>query len=75
MWFAAAFIDLEMNHFKQGIPRRERQLAKDITYMRNLKYYKNCLPMTQKQTHRGTEQTSGCQGRGGGGRVGLGVWD
>ena len=35
------------------------------------------LPMKQKQTHRGTGQTSGCQGRGGGGggRVGLGVWD
>ena len=41
-----------MNHFKQGIPRRERQLAKDITYMWNLKYYKNCLSMTQKQRYR-----------------------
>ena len=31
--------------------------------------------MTQKQTHRDTEQTSGCQGRGGEGWVGLAVWD
>ena len=43
MWFTAAFIDLEINHFKQSTSRRERQLAKDIAYMWNLKYYKNEL--------------------------------
>ena len=29
----------------------------------------------QKQTHRYKEQTCGCQGGGGTGRDGLGVWD
>ena len=29
----------------------------------------------QKQTHRHREQTCGCQGGGGWGRDGLGVWD
>ena len=29
----------------------------------------------QKQTHRHREQTCGCQGEGGQGRVGWGVWD
>ena len=43
MWFAAAFIDLEINHFKQSRSKRERQLANDITYMWNLNYYKNEL--------------------------------
>ena len=33
------------------------------------------LPVKQKQTNRGREQASGCQGRGGGGTGGLGVWD
>ena len=33
------------------------------------------LPMNQKQTHRHREQTCGCQGGGGWGRDGVGVWD
>ena len=32
------------------------------------------LPTTQKQTHSPREQTCGCQGGGGLGRDGLGVW-
>ena len=32
------------------------------------------LSMKQKQTHRHREHTSGCQGGGGVGRDGLGVW-
>ena len=33
------------------------------------------LSTKQKQIHRHSEQTCGCQGRGSGGRDGLGVWD
>ena len=33
------------------------------------------LSTKQKQTHRHREQTCGCQGEGGWGRNGLGVWD
>ena len=44
--------------------------------MWNLKYDTNEF-MKQKQTHRHREKTygGGCQGRGGWGRDGLGVWD
>ena len=33
------------------------------------------LSMKQKQNHRYTEQTCGCQGRGSWEKEGLGVWD
>ena len=33
------------------------------------------LSMKQKQTHKHTEQTCGCQGSGEWKRGGLGVWD
>ena len=33
------------------------------------------LSMKQKQKHRHREQTGGCQGGGGWGRDGVGVWD
>ena len=33
------------------------------------------MNLSTKQTHRHREQTCGCQGGGGWGRDGLGVWD
>ena len=43
--------------------------------MWDLKYNINEYSTKQKQTHRHTEQTCGCKGRGAWGREGLGVWD
>ena len=48
-------------HSKWSKSERERQIPYDITYMWNLKYDKMNLSMKQKQIHRHTEQTSGCQ--------------
>ena len=53
--------------------KRERQIPYDVTYMWNLKYDTN--EPIYKTEHRHREQTCGCQGVGGWGREGLGVWD
>ena len=73
MPFAATWIDLEVIILSEVKSEREMQIPYDITYMWNPKYDTNQLK--QKQIHRHREQTCVCQGAGGEGRGGLGVWD
>ena len=62
-------MDLEIIIPSEVKSERERQISYDITYMWNLKYTQMKLSLKQKQTHRHSEQTCGCQG---GGMVGKG---
>ena len=58
-------------HTKWSKSERERQTPYDTTYMWNLKYDTN-EPTYETETESGTGV---CQGGGGWGRGGVGVWD
>ena len=61
-------------HTKWSKSERERQIPYVITYIWKLKYDTMNLSMKQKQNHGHREQTCGCQGGEGWGRVGVGSW-
>ena len=61
-------------HTKQSKSEGERQIPYDIIYTWNLKHDTN-EHIYETGRHRHREQTCRCQGGGGWGRDGLGVWD